>query len=134
MATETQSESKVIKFIKFHLPALLYAAGIIAVSSIHNLRLPQVGIADFDKLIHFLEYAVFAFLIFRSIYHISPKITLKQTLLFSALFLSFFALMDETYQYFIPGRHSDLWDFITDICGSLIVLTLCGLWYKKPSK
>ncbi len=134
MNTESKSKSTTIKFIKFHLPALLYATGIIAVSSIPNLRLPQVNLADFDKVIHFLEYAIFAFLIFRSIYNISPKITLKLTMLFSALFLSFFALMDEIFQIFIPGRHSELLDFLTDIGGSLIVLTLCGLWHKKTPK
>ncbi len=134
MDNKTKLNSSLIKFIKYHLPALLYAVGIIAISSISNLKISRVNLIAFDKLIHFLEYAIFAFLIFRSVYNISPKITLKRTLLFSALFLSFFALMDEVFQYFIPGRHSELFDFLTDIGGSLVVLSLCGLWYKRSPK
>jgi len=134
MNTVSKSESPIISFIKYHLPALLYAFGIIAVSTIPNLKISRVNLVGFDKIIHFLEYAIFAFLIFRSVYNISPKITIKLTMLISALFLSFFALSDEIVQHFIPGRHSELWDFVTDLGGSFIVLTLCGLWYKKRSK
>ena len=134
MHTKTNSESTILKIVKYHLPAILYAAGIIAVSSISNLKISRVNIIAFDKIIHFMEYAIFAFLIFRSIYNVSPRITLKQTLLISALFLSFFALTDEIVQHFIPGRQSELWDLLADISGSIIVLTLCGLWYKKNSK
>lgn len=134
MHTETDPESKLIRFIKYHLPALLYAAGIIAVSSIPNLKISRINIISFDKLIHFMEYAIFAFLIFRSVYNISAKLTLKRTMLISALFLSFFALMDEIVQHFIPGRHSELWDLFADISGAIIVLTLCGFWYRKTSK
>ena len=124
------------RFLVYHLPALLYAVGIIAVSSLRYLRPPDIDIPQFDKIIHFSEYAIFAFLIFRSFYHLGREPNLRRSLLLSALFVSLFALLDETYQRFVPGRHSDWRDFAVDVLGAFIVLSCLGLyrgWKRRRS-
>ena len=115
------------RFLIYHLPALLYAAAILTVSSMSNLRSPEIRMLAFDKIAHLIEFAIFAFLIFRSISHWGHRPNLSKTLLFSALFVLFFALLDETYQYFIPGRQSDPLDVLADISGAAVVLTLLGV-------
>lgn len=112
------------RFLFYHLPPILYAFVIFILSSIPNLNVPQIEVVALDKLAHFLEYAIFAFLIFRSISNLNSKLRLRLIVILSALFLFCFALLDEIYQQFVPGRYSDLLDFITDVGGALIVLLI----------
>ncbi len=118
-----------ITFIKYHLPAILYAALIIVVSSTPNLTPPSVGIVGLDKLAHFFEYAILAVLVFRSISHLSTRMRPGLVFLLSMLFVAIFALFDETFQAYIPGRHSDVYDIVFDLLGSLLILGY--LWYRN---
>ncbi|MBU8933229.1 MAG: VanZ family protein [candidate division Zixibacteria bacterium] len=134
MATDLIPKTFLRRFVLYHLPALLYALGIIALSSIPNLATPQIRIIAVDKVAHFLEYAIFAFLIFRSVSNLSRRPRLRWIVLLSALFLCIFALLDEIYQQYIPGRHMDVLDFVTDVGGALIVLTIMGRRYQQAQK
>ncbi len=120
--------------MSYHLPVIVYAAGIIVLSSIRDLRPPAIHAPGIDKIAHFFEYAIFAALTFRSFYHLGKHPNLRRTLLLSALFVSFFALLDELYQYFIPGRHSDWRDFLTDLAGAFLVLALFGIFRKRKRR
>lgn len=87
-----------------------------------------------DKIIHFLEYAIFAVLVYRSFSNISDRLSDRSVFLLSILFLSLFAALDETYQKFIPGRQPDLTDAISDISGSILILILLWLWRRRSRK
>jgi VanZ family protein len=120
-------------FFIYHFPAILCAATIITLSSVPNLAVPEVRFLASDKVAHFIEYAVFAFLVYRSFYHLfAGRIT--RTFLFSGLFLSFFALIDEMYQRFIPGRFSDAYDFASDLIGAFLVLILLSMLAKRRQR
>jgi len=110
------------EFSKYHLPAVLYAVLIIVLSSLPGLGVPQIRIIALDKIIHFIEYAVFAVLIFRSFSNISEKLQGRVIVFFSMLFVVLFALFDELYQSYIPGRSSDPFDFLFDVLGALIII------------
>jgi len=130
---EAYTQNRTVKwFFVYHFPVIAYATIIILLSSIPNLNVPQFKFLFFDKLIHFLEYAVFALLTFRSFSHISPNITIRRAFILSILFLSLFATLDELYQRFIPGRHSNIYDLIGDILGALLVLAY--LWVRLRLK
>ncbi|MEW5994211.1 MAG: VanZ family protein [Candidatus Zixiibacteriota bacterium] len=109
-------------FFVFHLPAILYAAAILVVSSLPPFHAPSLGVSWSDKLLHFAEYAFFAVLTFRSFTHISQRMSLNRAFLLSALFLSVFAILDELHQHYIPGRDPDLADLAGDLLGGLVVL------------
>jgi len=133
MNTNPDTPESTRRFVKYHLPVIVYAAGILAVSSIPNLRTPDLRVLAVDKLAHFLEYAVFAFLTFWSFYHIGRTPNLRRTLLVAALFVTVFALLDELHQHFIPGRQSDWLDFVVDVLGAFIILAVLGLYrYRHP--
>lgn len=119
------------RFFRYHLPVILYAAGIIVVSSMQDLRPPDLPVPSFDKIIHFLEYAIFALLTFRSFYHLGKEPNLRRAVLLTALFVSFFAFLDELYQRFVPGRHSDWRDFLVDIIGAYAVLLALGIFRQR---
>ena len=106
----------------------MYAGLIIAVSSIPYLKTPKIIIFQFDKAAHFLEYAIFAFLTYRSSTHLTSKMTRHTAFLLSAMFVAIFASLDELYQRTVPGRHSALGDLSMDLAGAALVLIL--LWYR----
>lgn len=115
-------------FLVYHLPTILYAGLIIGLSSIPYLKSPSLKFFTFDKVAHFLEYSIFAFLTFRSFSNLSVKINVNRAYLLSLLFLSLFALLDEFHQSFVPGRHADVADLLTDFLGAFLVISF--LWLR----
>jgi len=98
--------------------ALLYAALIIALSSIPGHSMPRVELLSQDKLIHLAEYAIFSILVARAV----QGRTAVPGRIFLATFIActLFGLMDEGYQALIPGRDASLLDWLADTLGVLI--------------
>lgn len=121
-------------FVWYHLPAIVYAAVIITLSSIPNLKAPQLRFLAFDKLAHFGEYAVFSWLAIRSISNLGSRLTANLAFILAILFVSGFAFIDESYQRFIPGRQFDVYDILIDVLGALLVLTLYWLLHRRAKE
>ena len=119
-------------FLRYHFPLILYAGLVIGLSSIPDLQGPRLRIIALDKIAHFVEYALFAVLAWRSFSHLSARLSVNASVLLSMLFLVVFALTDEYFQSFIPGRHADLADLAVDILGSFLVLTLLWIRARRP--
>jgi VanZ family protein len=128
--------SRIWIFVAYHLPFLLFAAAILTVSRIPYLKSPNLRFLAFDKLAHFSEYAVFAFLTFRSFSHIGKRLRPTMTVLVAILFIAGFAAFDEYSQRFVPGRVSDPTDFTTDLAGAVLVVLFFGLraWRKSTEQ
>lgn len=121
-------------FIKYHLPALLYAGLILVLSSIPNWGPKQEFIIGVDKIIHFFEYALFAFFIYRSFSHISPYLSSRLVIFASLVFVALFSGLDEYYQSHIPGRESDIFDALFDILGASLIVLVLALRKDKKQK
>ena len=105
---------------------------ILAVSCIPNLKSPEIRFLAKDKVAHFLEYAIFAFLTFRSFDHLSGRSRIGTVALLTLLLLAGFGVIDELLQGFISGRHADIKDYAADLAGgSLVVLVL---WVSRRSQ
>ncbi|KAA3634433.1 MAG: hypothetical protein DWP97_07100 [Calditrichaeota bacterium] len=122
------------KFLIYHVPVILYAGAIIFVSSITTLRTPEVRFLAFDKLAHFLEYAIFAFLTIRSVSNLSEKLKLEASLLISTVFVILFAVFDEYFVQILSKRNSSLYDLTADIIGSMLILILYYILKKRKLK
>jgi VanZ family protein len=122
------------RFFVYHLPMILYGAAIIAVSSVPNLRTPQVTDFAFDKAAHFLEYALFGYLTFRSFTHWSWLARGARSCILAALFLTVFAFFDEFYQHLIPGRFASGYDVLADLGGALLVLAFFELRRRRLAR
>ncbi|MFH1687443.1 MAG: VanZ family protein [bacterium] len=118
-------------FAWYHSPVILYAAIIIGVSSVPYLRTPQLQVIAFDKLAHLCEYAVFAFLVFRSFTHMPKALNPQYAFLFAAAFVAAFAVFDEFCQQFVPGRFSSGLDIMADLAGGLLVLAFFELRRRR---
>lgn len=105
------------------LPILLASAAIIIVSSRPSVQLPDLGLWNFDKLLHLVAYFVYGFLLL--IFMIGNFNISKLKLLLVTLFVGLiFAASDEIHQSFVPGRTASIYDFIADAIGILISLLL----------
>ena len=119
-------------FARYHLPMLGFCAVILGVSSIPDLAAPQIKFLAVDKLAHFLQYAVLAFLTQRSFSHWSPGLKIRTAVLCSFMFVAVFASLDELYQNLIPGRFADLYDLAVDLGGAWLVLAV--RWHFSAKK
>ena len=109
-------------FLYYHLPLIAYGAIILMVSSIPNLKSPELRILAADKVAHFLEYALFALLAHRSISHYKGEARYNLTFYLSFSLLALFAFFDEFLQHWTPGRTPDPLDYLSDLIGGTIVL------------
>lgn len=107
-------------FLRYRLPAIIYAALLFWASSRSRLPIPRLGLGFEDKLAHFAAYAVLALLVHRAIK--LPKPLVRRVLLWSGLLAAAYALSDELHQRTVPGRYFDYWDLAADLAGIGLVL------------
>jgi VanZ family protein len=117
------------RWLLYHGPAILYAGLIVTASSIPDLQGPDLHVVPFDKVAHFFEYAIFCFLVFRSISITRLGTRSNQTVLITFLLLAVFSALDEIHQKFVPGRSCDIADFAFDLAGGLLILVY--MWLRK---
>ena len=107
----------IIRKIFFRLLAPLIIITITILSS--RSTLPETpSIPGMDKFLHFSAYAVLAAAIGL---WFSGESWLKRPLrnfLICTAIASGYGVLDEVHQYFVPGRSSDIFDWIADILGS----------------
>ena len=109
------------KFLIYWLPVIIYAVCIFIFSSIS--RPPEVvpAFPYSDKLLHFIEYALFGFLMLRALFASYKDKKSIIYLRFLAVFIViFYGVTDEIHQYFVPLRHMDILDLVSDSMGAFI--------------
>lgn len=95
------------------------AALIVAAS--HRPRLVDTGVEGGDKIVHFAVYGFLATLVCRL--GKGWRAALGAWLLVAA-----FGASDEWHQSFVPGRSSELADWIADASGAAVAVTLYTGW------
>lgn len=83
-----------------------------------------------DKLFHALAYGVLGFLLLGSLAPATDGFTSLQ-IRNSILIASLYGISDEFHQYFIPGRSSDVWDWVADTLGAVIAVSLLAWMSRK---
>lgn len=99
-------------------PAATWALVILALGSIPSLT-PPIDL-PLDKLGHFTMFAVLGALLARGLHRAGIRAALAWPLLFGALV----GAIDELHQRSVPGRSSDIADFIADFAGCALALWL----------
>jgi len=88
---------------------------------------PEVGIDQLfygqDKVMHFLTYAIYAFLCLAAL---SDKILLLKFIHYclALVFSISYSIFNEIYQYFVPEREFSIGDIIANILGIITCLIL----------
>ncbi len=101
------------------VPAVLCAGAIFFVS--HQPKLPDLGLhfEGSDKLMHALAYAVLAAcLLFGLAWPPWPRA------LWAAGLAALYGVTDELHQHFVPGRSTDVLDWLADAGGATLLVAV----------
>jgi len=115
-------------FLFYWLPFLIYITLIVFVSS--QSHLPSAVEHVPDKVSHFLEYAVFAFLFLRALTQGMLSLSKGRSGWIVLIGGALFGASDELYQSFIPNRTCSLYDWIADVAGITGMITLIIIWNR----
>jgi VanZ family protein len=110
------------KFIRYHLPTILWALAMIMGS-----------VPGQDKVFHFIEYAGLGFLSLRSLEALGIGLTRTAILRLGGA-AALFAFLDELHQYPIPGRDASAFDFLSDTAGIAVGITLYWLIRRRQTR
>jgi hypothetical protein len=100
-------------------PVVLYC-GIIFLFSSRAGTVELPGSAD--KIIHFFEYFILAYLIGRGLAERKWSLIRRAVVVFWAA--SCYAATDEIHQSFVPGRNPSIYDWFADVAGISGMITL----------
>ncbi len=117
-------------FIIYQLPLYFYIVVIFALSSLPPDSMPEIDtLLDIDKVIHFVEYGILGFLLFRAMFS-SGRISARWSGLLALCCAVALGGIDELYQS-LPGRNTSLYDWISDSLGATVAVTCCLVLYEK---
>jgi VanZ family protein len=117
-------------FLKYYLPALLWAALIFTLSSIPRHALPPVGFRLSDKIYHFIEFAILGLLLIRAFRHLWPPTRQQSAIFWAALSGTLWGVLDEVHQNFVRGRDPSLLDALADTAGVVFVAVVVWWWFR----
>lgn len=119
-------------WVRYYIPSYLYAGLIFAISS-YSLMLPP-GLPSFsDKVIHFIEYAIFGALLARSYLNARSNNYRQHFVIMAFLTGVLWGLLDEFHQSFVPLREFEYLDLLSDAVGisAGIILYKLGRGFNK---
>jgi VanZ family protein len=92
--------------------------------------MPEIDtLLDFDKVVHFVEYAILGFLLFRVLFS-SGKVSARWSGVLALCCAVALGAIDELYQS-LPGRNTSLYDWISDSLGATAAIICCLALYEK---
>jgi VanZ family protein len=112
-----------VKYRSFYLlfyifPAFAYGGIIFYLSSLSSLPEEVPSFWGFDKIIHFVEYFIFGFLVFRCFTgRRNDAEARRRSIMWTISIGVFYAMTDEWHQSFVPGRDPSVWDAFFDSLG-----------------
>ena len=102
-----------IKYYRIFL--ISYGILILSISSIPGDSIPRFVLLSWDKLILIVEYSILGFLSINTLQNKS-----KNQIIITCVLCLCFAIIDEVWQSFIPGRFSSALDVIANGIGIII--------------
>ena len=99
---------------------VFYAGLIVALSSQSTLPLPE-SVLPIDKAAHLIEYGGLSSLLYWA--HLAEGSTRRAAWWSAVILASLYGVSDEVHQYFVPGRSSEVLDWVADTSGAAL-----GAW------
>lgn len=108
------------------LPPLLWAGVIVFSTSMPTSVMPR-QISPYDKALHFSMYAVLAALLTRYVMERGSW----RLLVLAVVAVAAFGAVDEWHQRFIPGRSTELADWVADTLGGAVGTLAMALGLRR---
>ena len=103
----------------FWFALLCWAGGILWLSSLTPQELPDAAFIAWDKINHFLAYAVGGWLAAGAVRLSRPLAPVAGRIVLAVVLVAAFGIVDETLQALTPGRTGgDIGDWIADVLGA----------------
>lgn len=119
----------------FHIALIIYLLIIFISSSIPGDNFPKVDFEFSDKIVHFIIYSILFILFFYSLKNQTKYTKLQKSALeYSFLFTALYGVTDELHQYFVPHRSCELFDWLADLAGALVVYIPFKIYNSKMKK
>lgn len=117
-----------------YLPLIIYWITLLVLTTLPKVPFPKV-FKFFDKVEHFIAYAILAFLLSLALHFQKKYIHFsKQFILYAFVFCAGYGILDEIHQLFIPGRYFDMLDWAADLAGTGLGLFFSYLIIRKNYK
>lgn len=118
--------------LAFWMALLVWAGGILGLSSLTMEELPRTAFMTWDKSNHFIAFAVGGWLAASALRLSRPLGNVSRQLLLAILLVAAFGAFDEAFQTFTPGRTGgDLYDWIADFLGAIAGALLTLLTHAR---
>lgn len=112
------------------MPWQLLILAIFIQSSIGNMNMIDLGFSFQDKLLHFLVFGVLALLMARSFKKSKINFINKYYHIWAIALTALYGIFDEYHQYFVPGRFSTVGDWLADLLGAIVFITIFYYWER----
>lgn len=94
------------------------------------IALPDVPFRD--KLAHGLEYGILAVLNLWALRRSFPQPAVRSVVV-AVLLTSAWGYLDELHQAFVPGRYADVYDWLADTAGAIVLASLAAIASRMRS-
>lgn len=119
-------------FLSLTLPLILWTTLMIVVSSTPGQKLPEVGLWNFDKFAHNVEFFIFTLLLFRY-FLFKKQIKLSNIWRLCIIIGLVYAGLDELHQMLIPNRCCAWQDYVADSAGVLGGVAVALMLYRRKA-
>ena len=114
-------KDKFKRFAAYWAPVYLFMALIFIISSLSHPPEPKIELEGIDKVYHIIEYGILGYLLFRAFRSSENEKARSNAPAFAIIISAVFALSDEIHQAFVPFREADIYDFLADLAGAIIM-------------
>ncbi len=116
-----------------NIPLIIYWLILFILTSLPSSKSITIGVSD--KIEHFGAYALLSGILYLNLYF-QKKFELlnKYPATFTILIASFYGLLDELHQLFVPGRSAEFLDWFADTSGAIIAVLITRYLLLKLQK
>jgi VanZ family protein len=101
---------------------------IFSLSSIPPKSIPKIGTElPIDKVVHFIEYGIFGFLLFKSLHSLN-RLKIWQIIMMVIFSGAIIGALDESYQS-LTKRTPSVYDWLADVTGVVCIILI--IIYKR---
>lgn len=109
------------KFVRYQLPAYLWAAIIFVESSISGQKFPHTPFGS-DKVAHVGIFFIFCWLVYRALKQQTVELVSRMSLFLAVVVTILYGFSDEFHQLYVPGRSADIFDMAADALGGFLFI------------
>jgi len=117
-----------MNLLRYHIPVIVYAGLIFFASTFSEAPFDLPKFILKDKLMHFIEFAIFGILLWRSANRWKLSLTKIKLSIIAIVIGSIYAAFDEYHQFLIPGRKCDFSDWIADAIGLAVGIAIAYIF------